>query len=112
MEVILIEQPISSVEVEPTVPQNICPNRKGMFSQWEPHIKETFMRQVENSSSQRRRNLLQRFHSDGFLIADSLTTEADEPKSVSEALNGEHFTQWGEVLNSEYSSLIDNGTWE
>ena len=51
---------------------------------------ETFMRQVENLSSKRHRNPPQRFHPDGCLIADSLTNEVDEPKSVGEALIGEH----------------------
>ena len=32
--------------------------------------------------------------------------------SVTEALSSEHSTQWREALNSEYESLIDNGTWE
>ena len=49
---------------------------------------------------------------DACLIADSLTNEVHGPKSVSEALSGEHSTQWREALNSEYKSLIDNGTWE
>ena len=68
-----------------------------------------FMRQVDNLSSKRHRSPTQRFHPDGCLIADSLTNEADEPKSVSEALSSEHSTQWREALNSEYKSLIDNG---
>ena len=33
-------------------------------------------------------------------------------ESVSEALSSEHSTQWREALNSEYKSLIDNGTWK
>ena len=106
-----IEQPISSVEVEPTVSHNV-PQQEMNVQPVGATYEETFMRQVDNLSSKRHRNLPQRFHPDGCLIADSLTIEVDEPKSVSEALSSEHSTQWREALNSEYQSLIDNGAWE
>ena len=45
-------------------------------------------------------------------MTESLTSESDEPKSPSEALNGEHSDQWKEAMDSEYSSLLKNETWE
>ena len=35
-----------------------------------------------------------------------------EPKTMEEALNSEHGKEWKEVADSEYSSLIENKTWE
>ena len=74
-----IEQPINSVEVEPTVPQNV-PQQEMNVQPVGVTYEETFMRQVDNLSSKRHRNPPQRFHPDGCLIADSLTNEVDEPK--------------------------------
>ena len=46
-------------------------------------------------------------------MTESLTSESDdEPKSPSEALNGEHSDQWKEAMDSEYSSLLKNETWD
>ena len=45
-------------------------------------------------------------------MTESLTSESDEPKSPSEALNSEHSDQWKEAMDSEYSSLLKNETWE
>ena len=106
-----IEKPINSVVVEPNVPQNVSQHEMNVQLVGATY-EETFMRKVENLSSKRHRNSPQRFPPDECLIADSLTNEVDEPKSVSEALSGEHSIQWREALNSEYKYLIDNGTWE
>ena len=103
-----IEQPISSVEIEPTVPQNV-PQQERSVQPVRATYEKTFMRQIENLNSQRHRNPLQRFHPHGCVIADSLSTEVDEPKSFSEALSGEHSAEWREALNSESKSLVDNG---
>ena len=35
-----------------------------------------------------------------------------EPLTMEEALNIEHGKEWKEVADSEYSSLIENKTWE
>ena len=36
----------------------------------------------------------------------------EEPKTVHEALNGEQSSQWREAMESEYSSLLKNDTWD
>ena len=36
----------------------------------------------------------------------------EEPKTVHEALNGEQSSQWREAMESEYSSLLMNDTWD
>ena len=36
----------------------------------------------------------------------------EEPKTVHEALNSEQSSQWREAMESEYSSLIKNDTWD
>ena len=43
-------------------------------------------------------------------MTESLTSESDEPKSSSKALNGKHSDQWKEAMDSEYSSLLKNET--
>ena len=43
------------------------------------------------------------------LLVDS---EIDEPSTVHEALNGEQSDEWNETMKFEYSSLIQNDTWE
>jgi len=41
-----------------------------------------------------------------------VSSEMEEPKTVHEALNGEQSSQWREAMESEYSSLIMNDTWD
>ena len=37
--------------------------------------------------------------------------QAQEPKSLEEALQSEHAKQWKAAADSDYNSLIKNGTW-
>ena len=48
-------------------------------------------------------------YQDDCLLADS---ENNEPNTFHEALNGEQSSQWKEAMESEYSSLLKNDTWE
>ena len=48
-------------------------------------------------------------YQDDCLLADS---ENNEPNTFHEALNGEQSSQWKEAMESEYSSLFKNDTWE
>ena len=36
----------------------------------------------------------------------------EEPKTVQEALNGEQSSRWRDAMESEYSSLLKNDTWD
>ena len=79
---------------------------------------ETFMQQVRNIGAKRERKPPRRLieetsnYAEHCFMTESLTSESDEPKSPSEALNGEHSDQWKEAMDSEYSSLLKNETWE
>ncbi|KAK3749555.1 hypothetical protein QZH41_007287 [Actinostola sp. cb2023] len=72
---------------------------------------DTFIEEVQNLGPRQRRPP-RRFRDDSCLLVDSLTSEIDEPNSVDEALKGELSAQWQEAMNSEYSSLLENDTWE
>ena len=45
-------------------------------------------------------------------IVDSLTSEVDEPKSIKDAMNSENSDQWKGAMQSEYTSIFKNETWE
>ena len=60
-------------------------------------FEDRFMEQVENLAPVRERRLLQRFRDEDYRVADSLTSEVDEPKSVDEALNSKHTAEWHEL---------------
>ena len=46
-----------------------------------------------------------------FLIANNLLQE-DEPSTYEEAINGKHKEEWKKAIQSELTSLEENGTWE
>ena len=68
---------------------------------------ETFMQQVKSIGAKRERKppirLIEEISNyvEHCFMTESLTSESDEPKSLSEALNGEHSDQWKEAMNSE-----------
>ena len=70
------------------------------------------MRQVENIVSTRQRKPLERFRPGKCYVAESLTADNKEPQYIEEALKGKHSDKWKQALEAEYSSLIDNETWE
>ena len=45
-------------------------------------------------------------------MSESLLSEREEPKTVSEACYGKNSEQWRQAMDSEYYSLIKNQTWE
>ena len=79
---------------------------------------ETFMQQVRNIGAKRERKPPRRLieeisnYTEHCFMTESLTSESDEPKSPSEALNSKHSDQWKEAMDSEYSSSLKNETWE
>ena len=68
---------------------------------------ETFMQQVKSIGAKRERKPPIRVideishYAEHCFTTESLTSEADEPKSLSEALNCEHSDQWKEAMTSE-----------
>jgi hypothetical protein len=47
-----------------------------------------------------------------YVCADDLTADINEPRNISEAWSNEYNTQWKKATDSEFSALIENGTWE
>ena len=70
---------------------------------------ETFMEEVQNLGPVRQRRMPSRFQDYDCLLVNS---EINEPKTVHEALNGEQSIQWREAMESQYSSLLKNDTWD
>ena len=67
---------------------------------------------VRNIGPVRQRRAPNRYADEDCLLVDSLISDIDEPKSVEEAMNGEHSVQWREAMDSGYASLLENDTWE
>jgi len=45
-------------------------------------------------------------------MSQRLTVENEEPQSLKDAMGGNNSQKWKEALDTEYSSLISNETWE
>ena len=73
---------------------------------------ELFMENVQNLGPVRQRKVRSKFRDDACPVIDSLTSEIDEPVGVQDALNSEHSEHWKNAMISEYSSLMENETWE
>ena len=67
---------------------------------------------VRNIGPVRQRRAPNKYADEDCLLVDSLTSDIDEPKSVEEAMNGEHSVQWREAMDSGHASLLENDTWE
>lgn len=70
---------------------------------------DVFMEEIQNLPPVRERRMPSRFCDKDCLLVDS---GIDEPKTVQEALNGEQSVHWREAMESEYSSLLKNDTWD
>ena len=74
---------------------------------------ETFMKQVESLGGKRERKTRNRLiEADECNLVESLTSGINEPKSMNEALQGKHSSQWEEAIQAEYNSLSENKTWD
>ncbi len=73
---------------------------------------DLFMKNVKNIGPVRQRRIPRRFSDNTCPAVDSLTSEIDEPNGIEDALNSEHSEHWMDAMISEYSSLIENETWE
>ena len=104
------EEPAVPENVEPAVPQIVkpvgVPNKEAPVRRT---YEDVFMEEVRNLPPVRERRMPSKFGDEDCLLVDS---EIDEPKTVQEALNGEQCVQWREAMESEYSSLLKNDTWD
>ena len=73
---------------------------------------DLFMENVRNLGPMRRRRIPKRFSDDACPAVDSLTSEIDEPSGIEDALKSEHSKHWKDAMISEYTSLMENETWE
>ena len=114
----LHEEPAVPEDVEPPVQKNVGPavpqigEPVGVPNEEAPvqrTYEDVFMEEVRNLPPVRERRMPSRFCDEYCLLVDS---EIDEPKTVQEALNGEQSFQWREAMESEYSSLLKNDTWD
>ena len=99
-------------DVESTIPQNVeavgAPNEEAPVKRT---YEDKFMEEVRNLGPVKQRRKPSRFRDDDddCLLVNSVM---EEPKTVHEALNSEQSSQWREAMESEYSSLLKNDTWD
>ena len=109
------DKPSAQKDVESSVPQNVeavgAPNEEAPVKRT---YEDKFMEEVQNLGPIRQRRKPSRFRDDDDDDDDCLvvSSEMEEPKTVHEALNGEQSSQWREAMESEYSSLLMNDTWD
>ena len=85
-----------------------------------PTYEETFMEQVKNLGPERSKRGPLRYREtetvnvvrEECLVTDSLIADIDEPRTLKQALSSPNSVQWKEAMNSEYSSLLKNETWD
>ena len=116
------EEPVISENAKPSdlrdvksaIPQNVeavgAPNEEAPVKRT---YEDKFMEEVRNLGPVRQRRKPIRFRDcdddDDCLLVNSMM---EEPKTVHEALNGEQSSRWREAMESEYSSLLKNDTWD
>ena len=110
---VCVKPPVQK-DIESAVPQDVeavgAPNEEAPVKRT---YEDKFMEEVRNLGPVRERRKPSRFRDDDddddCLLVNS---EMEEPKTVHEALNGEQSNQWREAIESEYSSLLKNDTWD
>ena len=116
------EEPVISENVKPSalrdvksaIPHNVeavgAPNEEAPVKRT---YEDKFMEEVRNLGPVRQRRKPIRFRDcdddDDCLLVNSVM---EEPKTVHEALNGVQCSRWREAMESEYSSLLKNDTWD
>ena len=107
-------KPSALSSVKSAIPQNVeavgAPNEEAPVKRT---YEDKFMEEVRNLGPVRQRRKPIRFRDcdddDDCLLVNSVM---EEPKTVHEALNGEQSSRWREAMESEYSSLLKNDTWD
>ena len=110
-------KPPAQKDTESAIPQNV--EAVGAPNEEAPPVKRTyedkFMEEVRNRGPVREGRKPIRFphdDDDDCLLVILVNSEMQEPKTVHEALNGEQSSKWREAMESEYSSLLKNDTWD
>ena len=96
----------------------IVTNYHGKYKSEIEEIESRNDKEVEHEQPQRHRRLPVRYGIDEYV--DTAKNHVNhvaychfiQPKTMEEALNSEHRKEWKEAADSEYSSLIENKTWE
>ena len=104
------ELPVYAENVEPVGENNEEP--MGAQAPRQRTFEDNFMEQVRNLGATREHRPPVRFREELCNITGSLTSEVEEPKMVEDALSSEQSQHWQEAMNSEFSSLMKNDTWE
>ena len=99
------------VKDEPEMPSTATESSEDVLSMGASY-EDTFMQQVRSLGPTRQRKAPERFHPEECFVSESLTAENEEPQCMKNALNGKNSREWKEALDAEYSSLINNETWE
>ena len=106
------DEPQTNVQVEPVITE-LEENIPAVgVAQPGASYEENFMRQVDAVSAKRQRNPLKRFLPDECNVAAELTVDDEEPKSLTDALNGKSSGKWMQAIEAEYNSLVKSETWE
>ena len=95
---------------QPTNPENV--EQVGETQSSVKTYEDLFMENVKNLGPTRQRRAPGRFSDHASPATESLTSEIDEPNGLEDALNSEHSEHWKDAMISEYSSLMENETWE
>ena len=111
-------KPSALRSVKSAIPQNV--EAVGAPSEEAPVKRaydDKFMEEVRNLGPVRQRRKPIRFRDDDDDDDDDddcllVNSVMEEPKTVHEALNGEQSSRWREAMESEYSSLLKNDTWD
>ncbi|CAB4002480.1 Hypothetical predicted protein [Paramuricea clavata] len=99
-----MEQPVNPENDEP-VGESETPSTSKTYE-------ERFMENVKYLGPVRQRMIPSKFRDNACPVVESLTFEVDDQKSVQRALNGKYAEEWKDTTISEYSSLLENDTWE
>ena len=92
--------------VQNEIPEPVRENRKQTVG---GTYEDNFTHEVNNLNPRRERRSPVRYDKEVY-AADDLTADVNEPRNISEAWPCEYSEQWKDATNSEYSSLIENGT--
>ena len=99
-----MEQPVNPENDEP-VGESETPSTSKTYE-------ERFMENVKNLGPVRQRKIPSKSRDNACPVVESLTSEVDDPESVQRALNGKYAKEWKDAMISEYSSFLENDTWE
>ena len=74
--------------------------------------KDNFMEGVRQVGEKRVRRPPARYIEECHITNNLTADNIDEPSNVHEAITGEYSSEWKNVMESEYNSLLENNTWD